>query len=466
MNRQTVNGIACALAALAAACALAEKYEAKWESLDRRPVPQWWTDAKFGIFIHWGPYAVPAYAPVPKDGKFNWGCYAEWYQGFMLAGKQANLDHHKSHYHNAPYGNFAAEFKAENFDASEWADLFKRAGAKYVVLTSKHHDGFALWPSPESPYYNAVAMGAGRDLAGEFSQAMRAAGLKRGFYYSMLEYANPLYPGIRDGKPSPDALSIEEWNRRVNLPQLKELVEKYEADVIWPDGEWDYASSNHCSCAFLAWLYNESKVKDSVVVNDRWGKDCRGLHGGHYTTEYVFEGGNKAGDNAMHPWEECRGIGNSFGYNRFETPDHYMSRARCIETLVACVSRGGNLLLNVGPTSDGRIPAIMQDRLLAMGAWLKVNGEAIYATTRGDLKTDAKSVYFTSKGDVRYAIDFRGDGTSFCVKGAAKGASVALVGSAAKVETRIDGDDLVIVPPALAPSAAPCEHAWAYRIMK
>ena len=452
-----------AFAVCAAVCVQAA-YEPTWESIDKRPVPQWWTDAKFGIFIHWGPYAVPAYAPVPKDGKFSWTCYAEWYQGFMLRGMKPYLDHHRSHYGDAPYGNFAAQFKAENFDPAAWADLFRRAGAKYVVLTSKHHDGFALWPSPESPYYNAVAMGPGRDLAAEFCKAMKEAGLKRGFYFSMLEYANPNYPALRDGKPSPKAWTIEEWNRRVNLPQLKELAEDYEADIIWPDGEWDYESARHCSKEFLAWLYNESKVKDSVVVNDRWGKDCRGHHGGHYTTEYQAETGDAANAAKAHPWEECRGIGNSFGYNRFETPDHYMSRAKCIETLVSCVSRGGNLLLNVGPTADGRIPAIMQDRLLAIGAWLKVNGEAIYATTRGDFTSDEKRVYFTRKGDVRYAIDFRGDGRPFRAKGAAKDAKVTLLGSAAKVETRADGDGLVVVPPALAPSAAPCEHAWVYRI--
>ena len=287
-------------AAAAAACASMAfaEYEAKWESLDSRPVPQWWQDAKFGIFIHWGPYAVPAFGNITKDGKFAWDCYAEWYQGFMLKGKKPYLEHHEKFYHNAPYGNFAAQFKAEHFDPAEWARLFKQAGAKYVVLTSKHHDGYALWPSPESPYYNAVAMGSGRDLAGEFCKAMREAGLKRGFYFSMLEYANPLYPGIRDGQPSPTALTPEEWNRRVNLPQLKELAENYEADIIWPDGEWDYPSDRHCSKEYLAWLFNESKVKDTVVVNDRWGKECRGHHGGHYTTEYVLEGGDASGDSA------------------------------------------------------------------------------------------------------------------------------------------------------------------------
>ena len=456
-------------AAVIAACAsmASAEYEAKWESLDSRPVPQWWQDAKFGIFIHWGPYAVPAYAPVAENGKFHWDGYSEWYQGFMLKGKKPFLDHHRELYHDAPYGNFAAQFRAENFDAKAWAKLFRRAGAKYVVLTSKHHDGFALWPSPESPYYNAVAMGPGRDLAREYCDAMAAEGLKRGFYFSMLEYANPLYPAKRDGAAGEGALSIGEWNCRVNMPQLRELAEKYRADIIWPDGEWDYTSAEHGSEAFLAWLYNESPVKDTVVANDRWGKDCRGKHGGHYTTEYLLEGGDASGDSAVHPWEECRGIGSSFGYNRYETPDHYMSREKCVETLVNCVSRGGNLLLNVGPTADGRIPAIMQDRLLAMGRWLEVNGEAIYATVKWDeAPKGLKSVYFTSKGGDLYLISFLAGRAPLSVKtGAVK--SVTVLGApSAKVDWSVKDGVLTVVPPAFAAGECPCEFAPVLKIVR
>ena len=336
-----------------------------------------------------------------------------------------------------------------------------------MVLTSKHHDGFALWPSPESPYYNAVAMGPGRDLAREYCDAMAAEGLKRGFYFSMLEYANPLYPAKRDGAAGEGALSIGEWNRRVNMPQLRELAEKYRADIIWPDGEWDYTSAEHGSEAFLAWLYNESPVKDTVVANDRWGKDCRGKHGGHYTTEYLLEGGDASGDSAVHPWEECRGIGSSFGYNRYETPDHYMSREKCVETLVNCVSRGGNLLLNVGPTADGRIPAIMQDRLLAMGRWLEVNGEAIYATVKWDeAPKGLKSVYFTRKGGDLYLISFLAGRAPLSVKtGAVK--SVTVLGApSAKVDWSVKDGVLTVVPPAFAAGECPCEFAPVLKIVR
>ena len=458
--------MAFALAAAMAWGAMAGEYEAKWESLDRRPTPAWWSEAKFGIFIHWGPYAVPAYAPAAKGAKFDWDGYAEWYQGKMLSGRQKFLDHHRRYYgEKTPYGNFAASFTARFFDAAEWADLFKRAGAKYVVLTSKHHDGFALWPSPESPYYNAVSMGAGRDLAKEFCDAMKAAGLKRGFYYSMLEYANAKYPCGRDGKLSKWAVSIQEWNRTVNIPQLKELADEYEADIIWPDGEWDYTSDEHLSRDYLAWLFNESKVKDTVVINDRWGKDCRGRHGGHYTTEYGHAEGEATGDVIAHPWEECRGIGGSFGYNRFETPDHYMTREQCIETLVGIVARGGNLLLNVGPDADGLIPPIMQDRLLAIGAWLAVNGEAIYATHRAKgVKAEGERVYVTAKDSSVYAIDFRLDSKPLVIRGVKGVKGVSLLGSDAKVGFKATADGLVIEPPQLGAKAAPCEHAWAYKV--
>ena len=442
-------------------------YEPNWVSLDRRHTPKWWTDAKFGIFVHWGPYAVPAFAPTSKDGKFSWDCYAEWYQGFMLKNKKPFLDHHASHYGNAPYGNFAAAFKAENFDPVAWAELFRKAGAKYVVLTSKHHDGYALWPTPEQPYYNAVSVGSGRDLADEFCKAMRAVGLRRGFYFSMLEYANPNYPCIRDGKPSPKAWTIEEWNRRINLPQLKELADEYEADIIWTDGEWDYESSRHCSKEYLAWLFNESKVRDSVVVNDRWGKECRGRHGGHYTTEYALEGGDTSGDSAVHPWEECRGIGNSFGYNRFETAKDYMTSERCVETLVSCVSRGGNLLLNVGPTSDGRIPAIMQDRLLAMGRWLEVNGEAIYGSQRWfDAPKDfaRRGMYFTKKNDAIFMIVFSKDCGEVVIPGLKKVEEVSMLGTTKKVEWGSSGDRLTVKLPSFTIGMAPVEFAPVLKI--
>ncbi len=449
---------------------LEASYEPNWKSLDSRPTPGWWTEAKFGIFIHWGPYAVPAYAPVSADGSFSWGGFSEWYQGRLIEAKKKGKKHahHEKFYNAAPYANFASEFKARFYDANKWAELFKRCGAKYVVLTSKHHDGYALWPSAQSPYFNSVAVGSGRDLAGEFAEAMKKAGLRRGFYFSLLEYANPLYPGIRDSVKTKDALDIKEWSRQVSLPQLKDLVSRYSPDIVWADGEWDYNSSDHLAEEFLSWLYTSSPVKDDVVVNDRWGKDSRGIHGGHYTTEYgAGERGAKA-DKVIHPWEECRGIGGSFGYNRFEDPKHYMSRKKCIETLVGVCARGGNLLLNVGPDPDGLIPPIMEDRLLAIGRWLDVNGEAIYGSKRwddADLKLKKNGIYFTQKGDNIYVICFKWP-RELDIKKTGEVSSVAFLGCNSELQFEQLGDGIKIKMPNISPSELPCEHAWVFRITR
>lgn len=441
-------------------------YEASWASLDKRPVPQWWREAKFGIFIHWGPYAVPAYAPT--DAKRIDLCYSEWYCTRLSRNDAVFKAHNDRHHHGAPYGNFAADFTAENFDPAAWADLFKKAGAKYAVLTSKHHDGYALWPSAVTPHYNSTVIGSGRDLCGEFATAMRAAGLKSGFYFSLLEHTNPLYPKKKNRKiliPSADAMAIQDWSRKINHRQMKELVERYKADIIWPDGGWDWTSEEHCSTEFLSWLFNESSMKDSVVVNDRWGSDCRGHHGGHYTTEYGEGTDDMDGKSAdyVHPWEECRGIGNSFGYNRYETPEHYMSARKCIETLIDVVSRGGNLLLNVGPMADGTIPPIMQDRLLAIGRWLQVNGEAIYGTTRwgrADVGLREKGLYFTHKGASVYLIFTRWPTADVFIPRLSGVKSVRFLGKDVPLDWTEENGGVRVRLPQVAVTDLPCEDAW------
>ncbi|MDD2349381.1 MAG: alpha-L-fucosidase [Kiritimatiellae bacterium] len=313
----------CVLIACAALALRAEPYKAEWESLDKRPIPQWWQEAKFGIFIHWGVYSVPAYAPT--DAANVYAKYSEHYDNRMRSNNAAFTNFHARTYGtNVTYADFATQFRAEHFDPVQWADLFKKSGARYVVLTSKHHDGFALWPSAYSPRWNAQVLGPHRDLAGELTAAVKQAGLRMGFYYSLLEWGNPLYKE-----------NIGRWVAEMNLPQMKELVTRYEPDIVWADGEWDYSDEELRSVDFLAWLYNESPVKESVVVNDRWGKKTRGKHGDHYTTEYdLVHSGSSLDTQFTHPWEECRGIGGSFGFNRFETTAHYMTSAQCVETLI------------------------------------------------------------------------------------------------------------------------------------
>jgi alpha-L-fucosidase len=363
-----------AILLLAAARLLAQTYQPTWESVDKRPTPQWFSDAKFGIFIHWGVYSVPAYAPV-IPGRL---AYAEWYWNAMVRGKDPKANpvqagtwaYHQKHYgENYDYANFAPQFKAELFDPDHWARVFKQSGAKYVVLTSKHHEGFTLWPNADASRtwgrpWNAMEIGPKRDVLGDLTKSVRAQGLKMGFYYSLYEWFNPLW--LTD-KPR--------YIREHMAPQFKDLVTRYQPSLIFSDGEWDLDSSEWNSPALLSWLFNETAVKDEVVINDRWGKDSRHKHGGYWTTEYTP--GMSGSD---HPWEESRGMGFSYGYNRAERLEHYNSGRALVIMLIDLVSRGGNLLLDIGPDGDGTIPVVMEDRLKQIGDWLSVNGDAIYGT--------------------------------------------------------------------------------------
>lgn len=348
--------------------ASSQRYEANWASLNKRKIPEWFHQDKFGIFIHWGVYAVPAYAPVvPGSGD----SYAEWYWYRINEKKKGFKEFHDKNYGpDFSYQQFETKFKAELFDPQQWADLFKKSGARYVVLTSKHHEGYSLWNSAEADRswkkpWNAVTGTPKRDLLGDLTNAVRATGLKMGYYYSLYEWFNPLW--LADKK---------KYVTEHMIPQFKDLVTKYKPVVIFSDGEWELSDTAWQSEALLAWLFNESPVSKEVVVNDRWGSNTRGKNtGATYTTsEYG------SGMDASVTWEESQGIGHSYGYNRNEKLEDYKSSRDLILTLVDIVSRGGNLLLDIGPTADGRIPVIMQQRLADIGTWLQTNGEAIYGT--------------------------------------------------------------------------------------
>ncbi|HEV2493744.1 MAG TPA: alpha-L-fucosidase [Terriglobia bacterium] len=414
------------------------RYEPTWESLNQRPTPGWFDDAKFGIFIHWGVYSVPAFAdPHSQIGE----TYAEWYWNHMHNKSGPTWAFHLAHYGaNFQYQDFADQFKAELFDPNQWAELFARSGARYVVLTSKHHEGFCLWPCPASWNWNAVDVGPHRDLAGDLSRAVVAHGLKMGFYYSLYEWYNPLY--LHD----PDRYVTEHM-----LPQMKDLVERYHPSLVWTDGEWEHPSSFWKSTEFLAWLFNDSPVRDTVAVNDRWGKETRETDGGFYTSEYA--GFTKSGIQlgTAHKWEECQGMGKSFGYNRVETAEDYKSAHQLIGLLVDTVAKGGNLLLDIGPTADGRIPVIMQERLLEMGAWLKVNGEAIYGTHpwREMSEGPPGNVRYTAKGDAVYAIAEGWPGRELVLAAPrpAEGATITLLGSAQPLKWQESGGKIHIELP-------------------
>lgn len=465
-------------------------YQPTWESLDKRPTPPWFRDSKFGIFIHWGLYAVPAYAPPNAKGG---DAYAEWYWNHLKRGPvhkgapNETWNFHKRVYgEDFDYARFAPMFKAELYDPGHWAEVFQASGARYVVLTSKHHEGFALWPSAHASRtwnrpWNAVEIGPKRDLLGDLTSAVRAKGLKMGYYFSLYEWYNPLWLSDR-----------ERYVRDHMRPQFQDLVNRYKPSLIFSDGEWDMPSSAWNSQALLAWLFNDSPVKDDVVINDRWGKETRHHHGGYYTTEYTA--GLEGSD---HPWEESRGMGRSYGYNRVERLADYRTEQELILMLVDLVSRGGNLLLDIGPTADGRIPVIMEERLRQMGSWLRTNGDAIYGTTpwtrtrqwstgqppkleTGEFMTryevtdflEARKpgqaileAFFTRKAGDVFAIVPGAPGSNCTLRNVTAPASmqVTLAGHPRPLSWKVSGNDIIVqLPPPSTASAA--RHAYVLRL--
>jgi alpha-L-fucosidase len=250
---------------------------------------------------------------------------------------------------------------------------------------------------------------------------------------------------------------------------MKDLVTRYTPDILWTDGEWDQPSSAWKSEEFLAWLYNESPVKQNIVVNDRWGSETRSRHGGIYTTEYGLVGDKEGIDNSIqHPWEECRGIGTSFGYNRSEGLNDYSTSEQLIKLLVSTVSAGGNLLLDIGPAADGTIPVIMQQRLMEIGSWLKTNGESIYGTgpfikskKAEEINPEAnKTIFFTRKGKDVFVICLNWPSGNIALKGLKNNGKlkIRMIGSEKPVTFEEKNGTLLIIPPALTPD----DHQPAY----
>lgn len=433
------------------------QYQPNWESLDKRQTPAWFEDAKFGIFIHWGVYSVPAWATTSNADGFGSG-YAEWYWQRLNNSKlkihKEFTDFHSKNFANKPYQDFANDFKAELFDPEKWAKIFESAGAKYVVLTSKHHEGFTLWPNKESWNWNAIDIGPKRDLVGDLGKAVKDRNLKMGYYYSLYEWYNPTYKS-----------DLDKYVNERMLPQMKELVTNYKPDILWTDGEWDHPAKKWRSEEYLAWLFNESPVKNTIVVNDRWGNDTKSMHGSFMTSEYGHGGKDnteKSGGFAR-PWEECRGMGDSFGYNRNENLEKYQSGKQLVLQLIDIVSKGGNLLLNIGPNADGSIPVIMQERLSEIGAWLNVNGEAIYGTRKWKTSSDENKNYFTKKGEDLYTIvtDWKDE---IVLKNISQPSDVELIGFKGKIISKFKNGELRITSPSLNPKTIPCEYAWVYKI--
>lgn len=385
-----------------------KQYSGTWESVKEHEVPLWYEDCKFGIFIHWGLYSIPAYAPrtwelgeVPGDE--NWFCnnpYAEWYYNSINVGRGPVFEYHKRVYgEDFSYENFADMWKAENWKPMKWAELFREAGAGYVVLVTKHHDGFCLFPSKYTDY-NSVLRGPKRDITGELLRAVRSQGLKMGVYYSGIidwRFAND--PVFKQADTFDNACPTAAYADYAYL-QSKELTDLYRPSIFWNDIGWPRQGENALP-HLLAHYYNT--VEDGVV-NDRFN----GLHHDFATKEY------RSGEvSPREKWEMCRGMGLSFGYNAQEGEDKIISISDLVRLLVETVSNNGNLLINIGPKADGTIPDEQVKRLREIGKWLGINGEGIYKTRCARPQNECQKgadIFYTQKDDILYVfIDMKND---------------------------------------------------------
>ena len=354
-----------------------------WATLER-PLPTWFADAKFGIFIHWGPYSVPAWAEpsgalgaVPEDVWFTHNAYAEWYYNTIRIPGSPAAQHHAEVHGGRPYDDFLDQWSAQDFDPADWARLFASAGAEYVIPTSKHHDGVALWDAPGTGARNTVHRGPKRDLVGAIADAVRAEGLRFGVYYSGgLDWSVTRFgphtssAEVRDLRPRDAAYNLYAFEH------VQDLVQRYAPSVLWNDIEWpDSGKRGGPQSLYTLFEQYYAAVPDGVV-NDRWGD----THQDFGTSEYEYHLDAENGG----PWENCRGIGFSFGYNQAEDERQSLDGKGLAKHLTDVVSRGGRLLLNVGPTAEGLIAPVQRRSLEGLGRWMEAAGPVLRASSTVD----------------------------------------------------------------------------------
>jgi alpha-L-fucosidase len=326
---------------------------------------QWWENEKFGMFIHWGLYAIPA--------------TGEW----TMFNQKIPTEQ---------YAKYADQFNPQSFNADEWAAVAKSAGMKYMVMVTRHHDGFAMWNSPSSyRHFNSMETAAHQDFVAAYTAACRKAGLAVGLYYSPMDWR---FPGYFDPKGLPENAALM---KQQAYGQVEELMKNYgKIDILWYDGGWLAHKGGDASAA---WFWEPLKLntivrkyQPDIVINPRSGM---------FGDFQVNEGGAEVkGPIIDIPWEKCLNLnGWSWGYNKEQ---HLMSFKNVVQMLVNVVDRGGNMLLNVGPDPDGVIPSTHVARLKEVGAWLNKNGESIYGTRPGPFEPVDSLYGSTHKGNMIY----------------------------------------------------------------
>jgi alpha-L-fucosidase len=450
------------------------------ESLDRHKCPEWFKDAKFGMFIDWGPWSVGGWAK-PNEGE---PMYPDWYEKRMYG--QFREYHEKYWGEDFERDDLLPLFTNSLYDPEKLTDIARNAGMKYVVPFCKHHGGFCLWPSTFT-HRNAEVMGPGRDLIGPLVKACRRKDLNFGFYFSLDEWEYPLIE--HDGnmvirswageilayetkleKLASGKMAVKNFSDDYIIPQAVEFIDMYDPDILWFDGEWDTPVEDLGTYTIVSYFYNNASGRKKVAVNDRFGKVdgviARSKHGDFYTSEYhSMDAGDKA-----HPWEECRGISQSFGYNWQDTEANVITTQEFVNMFLEIVSEGGNLLLIVNLDGRGALPDIQAQRLESIGQWLKVNGEGIYNTRNYQTPAEG-NVRFTRSKDNQtvYAISTVWPGEALSIKSVIpkKDSRIYMLGDEKPLNWKYDNEKgiTIEIPARLQnESNRPCKYAYSFRI--
>jgi len=417
-------------------------YAATRQSLRGHQAPEWYQDAKLGIFIHWGLASVPGFAP--RDLEIHelvrtryrdfmpLSPYTEWYENALKFPWSPSAQHHRAVWGGRPYADFRALFQAglEAWQPERWAEDFAAAGARYVVMVTKHHDGYSLWPS-QVPNPNRKSWASPRDCVGDLAAATRGQGLRFGVYYSGgIDWSFNPEP-VRDFGDFIGSIPRGRYPAYAEA-QVRELIERYAPSVLWNDIAWPGPEQ-----ALLQLFADYYAAVPDGLVNDRWITPTWPIRAFRVRLlrmllNRILERGSRRGEGGLTPppsvhfdtrtpeytvfpdirrekWESVRGMDKSFGYNRASRPEDFLSHEALIHSLVDIVSKNGNLLLNVGPRGeDCAIPEAQRERLAWLGAWLSRNGEAIYETRpwrRAEGSTrEGISLRFTRKEGTLYAI--------------------------------------------------------------
>jgi alpha-L-fucosidase len=402
---------------------------------------KWWHDASFGMFIHWGVYSVPA---GEYQGK-TWPGLGEWLMN------DAKIP-------RAEYEKFAKQFNPVKFDAAEWVKTAKEAGVKYIVITSKHHDGFAMWGSKVSKYNIVDYAPYGKDVLKMLSEECAKQGIVFCFYHSIMDWH----------QPDADSVSWARYREKYLKKQLTELLTGYgKLGVLWFDGEWVKEWTEDQGKDLYNFVRN---LQPDILVNNRVGKGRQGMQGMSKDNSYVGDFGTPEQEvlstSSTMPWESCMTMNDTWGFKTSDT--NWKSTETLVKNLVDIVSKGGNFLLNIGPTSEGLIPAPSVQRLKEMGEWLKINGEAIYGVKQLKNYKEGEDIRYTASanGKYIYASLFLPQEKQVIIKQVkpAEGSKVRMLGLEKDLEWKYNEKTGLSIQLPPSPATFPFNYVWVLKI--